>query len=72
MSRIIHVTDHLPDSADEVFVAHDTGGAIIGQRIDVCVRSVQEAYRFGRRNMRVIVYPPEENEERTADGNEQE
>lgn len=54
--RIVDVSTHLPDSVDEVFVAHDTGGAIVGQRIDVCVRSVQEAYRFGRRNMRVIVY----------------
>ncbi len=68
--RIVDVSTHLPDSADEVFVAHDIGGAIVGQRIDVCVRSVQEAYRFGRRNMRVIVYPPEETDERMDEDNE--
>lgn len=68
--RIIQVTDHIPNSSDELFVAHDVGGAIVGQRIDVCVRSVQEAYRFGRRNMRVIVYPPEENNEGTDERHE--
>lgn len=38
-----------------VAVAADTGGAIKGNRLDVCVNSVSEAYSWGVRNVTVYV-----------------
>lgn len=35
--------------------AEDTGGAIKGRRIDIAMASVDEAYDFGRQNVRVYV-----------------
>ena len=36
-------------------VAADTGGAIIGDRIDLCMETFEECYNFGRRNVEVFV-----------------
>ena len=36
-------------------VALDTGGAIKGQRIDVCFRTVSECLRWGRRSVAVTI-----------------
>lgn len=38
-------------------VAADTGGAIKGSIVDVCVESNSEARQWGRRTVRVIVFP---------------
>lgn len=42
-----------------VYTVHDTGGAIKGNRLDVWMPSTQEARRFGRRNVKLVVlrYP---------------
>ena len=40
----------------EPFVAHDTGGAIKGHKIDICVATTAEAFQWGRRTVSVIVY----------------
>lgn len=39
--------------------AHDTGNAIKGARLDVAMDSRESAYKWGRRNILVKVYPPE-------------
>jgi len=36
-------------------VARDTGGAIKGRRIDLCFDTVAECYRWGRRNVTIII-----------------
>lgn len=36
-------------------LAADTGGAIVGDKIDLCVESSSEAWRFGRRTVKVYV-----------------
>ena len=36
-------------------VADDTGGAIIGHKIDLAMDSYDEAIQFGRRNVKVYV-----------------
>ncbi|MFZ5688644.1 MAG: 3D domain-containing protein [Bacillota bacterium] len=36
-------------------VAEDTGGLIKGNRIDIYMNSEDEAIRFGRREVRVVV-----------------
>ena len=36
-------------------IAADTGGAIVGQKIDLCMESYDEAIQFGRRNVEVYV-----------------
>lgn len=36
-------------------IAADTGGAIKGNKIDICVASHSEAYRFGRRTVNVYI-----------------
>lgn len=36
-------------------VAADTGGAIVGNRIDLCMESYSECYAFGRQNVQVFV-----------------
>ena len=36
-------------------IAADTGGAIKGNIIDICVNSNAEAYRFGRRTVNVYI-----------------
>lgn len=38
-------------------VAADTGGAIRGQKIDVCLESRSDALQWGRRKVRIIVFP---------------
>ena len=39
-------------------VAHDTGGAIKGPILDVCVGTKSEAYQWGRRTIEIEVVPP--------------
>ena len=36
-------------------VAGDTGGAIIGNRIDLCMDSYHDAISFGRRNLEMYI-----------------
>ncbi|MDU2184171.1 MAG: 3D domain-containing protein, partial [Negativicoccus succinicivorans] len=36
-------------------IAADTGGAIIGNRIDLCMETYDECYQYGRRNVEVYV-----------------
>ena len=36
-------------------VAADTGGAIVGNRIDLCMETMEECYRFGRKNVEVFI-----------------
>ena len=36
-------------------VAADTGGAIVGNRIDLCMESFEDCYNFGRQNIEVFV-----------------
>ena len=36
-------------------VAADTGGAIIGNRIDLCMETFEECYNFGRRDIEVFI-----------------
>ncbi|MPM89146.1 hypothetical protein SDC9_136254 [bioreactor metagenome] len=38
-----------------VGLAADTGGAIIGNKIDLCMESSSEAWRFGRRDVKVYI-----------------
>lgn len=40
---------------DKVFVANDCGGAIKGTKIDIYMNSNKECYKFGRRNIEIIV-----------------
>jgi 3D (Asp-Asp-Asp) domain-containing protein len=40
------------------FLAHDTGGAIKGNIVDVCLDTHSEAIQWGRRTVEVIVVPP--------------
>lgn len=40
---------------DKVFVANDCGGAIKGTKIDIFMNSSKECYKFGRRNIEIIV-----------------
>ena len=46
-------TVYIPDYG--MAVAADTGGAIIGDRIDLCMETFEECYNFGRRNVEVFV-----------------
>lgn len=36
-------------------IAADTGGAIVGNRIDLCMETFEECYNFGRRDIEVFV-----------------
>ena len=36
-------------------LAADTGGAIVGDKIDLCMESASEAWRFGRRTVKVYI-----------------
>lgn len=47
-------TIHVPGYGE--YVAGDTGGAIIGNRIDVHIESLQEAIQFGRRTIDIQVF----------------
>lgn len=50
-----HVYIQFPDGHGTYAVAEDTGGAIKGNRIDVAMWSVAEAYRFGIQRVKVSV-----------------
>ncbi|WP_300277901.1 3D domain-containing protein [Peptacetobacter sp.] len=40
---------------NKVFIANDCGGAIKGTKIDIFMNSSRECYKFGRRNIEIIV-----------------
>lgn len=40
------------------FIAHDTGSAIVGNIVDVCLETSNEANNWGRRVLEVTVIPP--------------
>lgn len=40
------------------FLAHDTGGDINGNRIDICMETRSEAFNWGRRTIEVLVEEP--------------
>lgn len=40
---------------NKIFVANDCGGAIKGTKIDIFMNSRKECYKFGRRNIEIIV-----------------
>ena len=40
---------------NKVFVANDCGGAIKGTKIDIFMNSSKECYKFGRRNIDIVV-----------------
>jgi len=42
-------------SSNSEAIAADTGGAIVGNKIDLCMESYDEAIQFGRRNVEVYV-----------------
>lgn len=42
------------------FLAHDTGSAIHGNIVDVCLDSYGEAAKWGRRTLEITVIPPKE------------
>ena len=44
-----------PDGTGQYAVAEDTGGAIKGNRIDIAMHSVDKAYDFGIKNVKVHV-----------------
>lgn len=44
-----------PDGTGRYAVAEDTGGAIKGNRIDIAMWTVAEAYKFGMQNVKVYV-----------------
>jgi 3D (Asp-Asp-Asp) domain-containing protein len=46
-------TVYIPNYGEAV--AADTGGAIIGDRIDLCMETFEECYNFGRQNVEVFV-----------------
>lgn len=47
-----------PDGTGHYAVAEDTGGAIKGNRIDIAMNSVGQAYDFGIQNVKVYVVDP--------------
>lgn len=42
------------------FLAHDTGGAIKGNRVDICVDDKAWAMQWGRRTVEVLIAEPTE------------
>ena len=44
-----------PDGTGAYAIAEDTGGAIIGNRIDVAMSTVSQAYKFGIQNVKVYL-----------------
>ena len=44
-----------PDGSGTYAVAEDTGGAIKGNRIDIAMWTVKEAYKFGMQDVKVYV-----------------
>lgn len=40
---------------DGIYLAKDTGGAIVGNRVDIYVATKKEAFNFGRRNVKLYV-----------------
>ena len=40
------------------FLAEDTGGAIKGHKVDICLATRPEAFKWGRRKVKLVVYTP--------------
>ncbi len=55
--RVIPLGTHLYVEGYGYCVAADTGGAIKGNRIDLCVESSREANRYGCHRVRVVIVP---------------
>jgi 3D (Asp-Asp-Asp) domain-containing protein len=53
--RIIRLGSHVFVPGYGLAIASDTGGAIVGNRIDLCMESVRDAIIFGRRAVKVYV-----------------
>ena len=53
--RVIKLGTHVFVPGYGFAIAADTGGAIIGNRIDLCMESVRDALIFGRRTVKVYV-----------------
>ena len=53
--RVIRLGSHVFVPGYGLAVASDTGGAIVGDRIDLCMESVRDAIIFGRRPVKVYV-----------------
>ena len=53
--RVIRLGSHVFVPGYGLAVASDTGGAIVGNRIDLCMESVRDALIFGRRPVKVYV-----------------
>jgi 3D (Asp-Asp-Asp) domain-containing protein len=53
--RVIRLGSHVFVPGYGLAIASDTGGAIIGNRIDLCMESVRAAIIFGRRPVKVYV-----------------
>lgn len=53
--RVIRLGSHVFVPGYGLAIAADTGGAIVGNRIDLCMESVQDAIIFGRRAVKVYV-----------------
>jgi 3D (Asp-Asp-Asp) domain-containing protein len=55
--RVIPLGTHLYVEGYGLCTAEDTGGAIKGRRIDLCVPSTSEANRYGLRKVHVVIVP---------------
>ena len=53
--RVIRLGTHVFVPGYGLAIAADTGGAIVGNRIDLCMESVRDALIFGRRPVKVYV-----------------
>jgi len=53
--RVIRLGTHVFVPGYGFAIAADTGGAIVGNRIDLCMESVRDALIFGRRTVKVYV-----------------
>lgn len=40
-------------------IAHDTGSAIQGRKVDICVDTREEAFKWGKKVIDIIVVPPD-------------
>jgi 3D (Asp-Asp-Asp) domain-containing protein len=55
---VIRLGTHLFVPGYGFAIAADTGGAIVGNRVDLCMESVRDAITFGRRPVKVYVLAP--------------
>ena len=55
--RIVPMNSRIYIPGVGMCIAQDTGGAIRGRHIDVCLSSRHQEGRFGRKHLEVIIYP---------------